>query len=82
MIDHSRCFKSLDLLKAPEDLRLFSKSTMEALEKIDIVKLKACCSRYLNGPEMLTLLKRRDMIMYQYQTLLAEKGEAIYFPWN
>ncbi len=82
MIDHSRCFKSLDVLKAPEDLRLFSKSTMEALERIDLLKLKACCSRYLSGPEMLTLLKRRDMIMHQYQTLLAEKGDAVYFPWN
>jgi hypothetical protein len=82
MIDHSRSFKSLDNLKAPKDLQLFSKSTMESLQNIDILKLKTCCSRYLSGIEMTTLLKRRDMIVKQYQTLLAEKGTAIYFPWN
>jgi hypothetical protein len=82
MIDHSRSFKSLDILKAPKDLQLFSKSTMESLQNIDILKLKACCSHYLTGPEMTNLLKRRDMIVKQYQTLLAEKGTAIYFPWN
>jgi hypothetical protein len=82
MIDHSRSFKSLDVLKAPKDLQLFSKDTMESLQNIDILKLKACCSHYLTGPEMTTLLKRRDMIVKQYQTLLAEKGAAIYFQWN
>jgi hypothetical protein len=82
MIDHSRSFKSLDILKAPKDLQVFSKSTMESLQNIDILKLKTCCSRYLSGVEMVTLLKRRDMIVKQYQTLLAEKGAAIYFPWN
>ncbi len=82
MIDHSRSFKSLDNLKGSKDLQLFSKSTMESLQNIDILKLKACCSRYLTGPEMTNLLKRRDMIVKQYQSLLAEKGTAIYFPWN
>jgi hypothetical protein len=82
MIDHSRSFKSLDILKAPKDLQLFSKSTMESLQNIDLSKLKSCCSRYLSRPEMTTLLKRRDMIVKQYQSLLAEKGPAIYFPWN
>ncbi|HEY7161215.1 MAG TPA: hypothetical protein VH815_08140 [Acidobacteriota bacterium] len=82
MIDHSRSFKTLDILKAPNDLQLFSKSTMESLQNIDLLKLKACCSHYLTGPEMNTLLKRRDIILEQYQTLLAEKGPAIYFPWN
>jgi hypothetical protein len=82
MIDHSRSFKSMDILKAPKDLQLFSKSTMESLQNIDLLKLKACCNRYLTGPEMSNLLKRRDMIVKQYETLLAEKGPAIYFPWN
>ena len=82
MIDHSRSFKNLDTLKAAKDLQLFSKSTMESLQNIDILKLKACCSHYLSGPEMTTLLQRRDVIVKQYQTLLAEKGTAIYFPWN
>lgn len=82
MIDHSRSFKNLDNLKAVKDLQLFSKSTMESLQNIDVLKLKACCSHYLTGPEMSNLLKRRDMIVKQYQTLLAEKGPAIYFPWN
>lgn len=82
MIDHSRSFKNLDNLKAVKDLQLFSKSTMESLQNIDVLKLKACCSHYLTAPEMSNLLKRRDMIVKQYQTLLAEKGPAIYFPWN
>jgi hypothetical protein len=82
MIDHSRSFKSLNILKAPKDLKLFAKSTMDSLQNIDLLKLKMCCNHYLTGPEMTNLLKRRDMIMQQYQTMLAEKGPAIYFPWN
>ena len=54
MIDHSRSFKSLDILKAPNDLKLFAKSTMDSLQNIDLVKLKACCSHYLSRPEMNT----------------------------
>jgi hypothetical protein len=82
MIDHSRSFKSLDILKAPKDLKLFAKSTMDLLQNIDLLKLKACCSHYLTATEMNNLLKRRDMIVKQYQISLAEKGPAIYFPWN
>jgi hypothetical protein len=82
MIDHSRSFKSLNILKTPNDLKLFAKSTMDSLQNIDLLKLKMCCSHYLSGPEMTNLLKRRDMIVQQYQTMLAEKGPAVYFPWN
>ncbi|HSE39867.1 MAG TPA: hypothetical protein VLH08_03815 [Acidobacteriota bacterium] len=82
MIDHSRCFKSLNFLRAPTDLKFFAKPTMEALEKLTEAQLKTQCSHYLNGMEIRTLLKRRDMIVQQYQTMLSEKGDSIYFPWN
>ncbi len=82
MIDHSRCFKSLNSLKTPENLDRFAKSTMQALGTLDELKLKKCCSHYLTGPEIQTLLKRRDILIHQYQNLLAEKGDAIHFAWN
>ena len=56
---------------------------MEALEKLNETQLKECCSRYLSGVEIRTILERRDNIMNRYQTLQAESSAAaISFPWN
>jgi hypothetical protein len=82
MIDHSRCFKNLNMIKTSDGIKMFAKSTMQALDTLDEAKVKTCCSRYLSSVEIKTLLKRREILMHQYQTLLAEKGDVIHFAWN
>ena len=37
MIDHSRSFKNLSLVKTPGDLSMFSKATMEALDRASLM---------------------------------------------
>jgi hypothetical protein len=80
MIDHSRGFKSLALIKAPGDLSMFSRATMEALDKLTEERIKACCDHYLSGIEIKMLMKRRELILAHYQSLLAEKGSSILLP--
>jgi hypothetical protein len=80
MIDHSRSFKNVDALKSPKDLTYFSRSLIEALQKLDEQTVKASCEKYLTIYEMRTMLRRRDRIVQLYTTLLAEKGESIAYP--
>jgi hypothetical protein len=61
---------------------MFAKATMQALGSLDESKIKTCCSRYLTAPEIKNLLKRREIVMHQYENLLAQKGDAIHFAWN
>lgn len=80
MIDHSRSFKNLDELKSPKDLKLFSRSMMEALQKLNQPTLTDHCGKYLSSMEIETLLKRRDLILQIYEQQKAEKGSSVEFP--
>jgi hypothetical protein len=80
MIDHSRSFKNVDALKSPKDLTYFSRSLIEALQKLDEQSLKTSCEKYLTLFEVRTMLRRRDKIVQLYTSLLAEKGESIAYP--
>jgi hypothetical protein len=80
MIDHSRTFKNVDALKSPKDLTYFSRSLIEALQKLDEQTVKTRCDRYLTLFEVRTMLRRRDKIVELYTGLLAEKGEGITYP--
>jgi len=80
MIDHSRTFKSVAMLKSPKDLVSFSRSFMEALGKLDKETVAAHCGKYLTTFEIDTLLKRRDLLVELYNRHRAEKGEAGIFP--
>lgn len=79
MIDHSRSFKSLDVLKSPKDLKLFSRSMMEAIQKLDESLLSVHCGKYLSSIEIKTLLERRNLILQVYSKLKAAKGSVIEF---
>ena len=80
LIDHSRTFKSIDILKTEKQMTFFPKSLMENLRKLDEAALTANCGNYLRPPEIKTLLKRRDMILQYYEKLLAQSGQDITFP--
>jgi hypothetical protein len=80
LIDHSRCFKSLDYLRAPKELVTFSRRQMNAFAQLNLADLKAHCGKYLDYTEISTTLKRRDLILARYQRLLKEKGEKAVFP--
>ena len=80
MIDHSRCFKNINTLQAPELITRFSQSMMESMRKLDENELKKRCGKYLSIYEIQAMLKRRDAILQLYDKLLAEKGDTILYP--
>jgi hypothetical protein len=81
LIDHSRSFRPFNELRTESELRRFSKSLLAALEKLDRATLDKRMSKYLEGPQIEALLKRRDAILARARRLVEEQGEAaVLFP--
>ena len=81
LIDHSRAFRSFNELRAENDLRRFSKSLLEGLEKLDRPTVQKKMSKYLEGGQIDALFARRDAILARARRLVKEQGEAaVLFP--
>ena len=81
LIDHSRSFRPFNELRTESELRRFSKSLLAALETLDRATLDKRMSKYLEGPQIEALLKRRDAILARARRLVEEQGEAaVLFP--
>jgi hypothetical protein len=80
MIDHSRCFKNLDILMHAGDMSSFSRSLLDSLKKLDEKNVKEHCGKYLTGIEIKMMLKRRDQILELSKRLKSEKGDTIFYP--
>jgi hypothetical protein len=81
LIDHSRSFRPFSQLRAETDLRRFSRSLLEAMEKLDRATLDAKMSQFLDRYQIDALLARRDLIVARAKRLAKEQGEAaVFFP--
>ena len=80
MIDHSRCFKNENKLKAEADLSRFSLSFVNALKRLDEAKVRERCGKYLSPLEIQSMMKRRDAIVQVYEKLHLEQGDSILYP--
>jgi hypothetical protein len=80
MIDHSRCFKSVENLKAQKDLARFSLSFIQALKKLDEAQVAQHVGKYLTSYEIRSMLKRRDAIVQQFEKVRASVGDSVLFP--
>ncbi len=78
-IDHARAFKNLVSLPNTDHLTAFSKSLIEALDRLDKPSLSKCCRSYLSSMEIDSLLKRKALILNLYRRLLAERGDSILY---
>ena len=76
LIDHSRSFRAKQSLDHPEKLTRFSRSLLDALRKLDPKEVKQKMGRYLDGPQIDRLFKRRDLIVKLADKMIKEKGEA------
>lgn len=76
LIDHSRSFRPQRKLRDTQLLTRFSKSLLEGLARLELRDLRQRLDRYLDGPQIDTLLQRRDAILELARTLVAERGEA------
>jgi len=75
-IDSSRAFAVYADLRAEKELLRFPRAALEALKALDRPTLDAKLGRWLTGPQIATLLKRRDKILALAQRRVQEQGEA------
>jgi hypothetical protein len=80
LIDHTRAFKSINMVRSVEKLTYFSRSCIDGLRKLDEKTVTERCKNWLSGAEIRTMMKRRDLILQHYEKLLAAEGESITFP--
>ncbi|MCI0604505.1 hypothetical protein L0156_16045 [bacterium] len=80
MIDHSRCFKSMENLKAKSDLARFSLSFIQALKKLDEAQVQDRLGKYLTTYEIRSMMKRRDAIVQEFEKARVAQGDSILFP--
>lgn len=80
MIDHSRCFKNVENLKAQKDLARFSLSFINALKKLDEAQVSQHAGKYLTSYEIRSMMKRRDAIVQQFEKARANLGDSILYP--
>jgi len=81
LIDHSRAFRPFGQLRTERDLTRFSRSLLDAIEKLDKATLTARLGKHLSAIQIDGLLQRGDLIVQRARRLAAEKGEAaVLFP--
>jgi hypothetical protein len=67
MIDHSRSFRLMDVLKAPGNLSKCDRKVIERLKALDKATLTQAMKDYLGPAEINALLKRRDAIVQWFE---------------
>jgi len=75
-VDCSRGFTIYADLRGEKELVRFSRSVLEALKALDRPTLDAKLGRWLGGPQIEGVLKRRDKIVLLAARLVQERGEA------
>ena len=75
-VDSSRAFTIYADLRAEKELVRFPRSALEALRALDRPSLEAKLGRWLTGPQIEGLLRRREKILTLAARRVQEKGEA------
>ncbi len=75
-IDFTRAFRSWKKLKKPEDLVMCDKTLFEKLKALNEDDVKNATKKYLTGTQVKAVMARRDLIVAQFNSLVAQKGEA------
>jgi hypothetical protein len=79
-IDFTRAFRTSSALRSEDDLDRFSRSTLDALARLDRANLHDRLGRWLNAAQIYGLLKRRDRILALAKKLVAARGESVLYP--
>jgi hypothetical protein len=81
LIDHSRSFRKAGGLRDAEGLTRFSRSLLQAAERLDEDLLKARLGRLLSIWQIRAILERRDRLVELARSEAARRGEAmVYYP--
>jgi len=80
-IDFSRAFRVQDFIPTEKDLQRFPRDPHERMKALDRPRLDAALGRWLTGPEIEGLLRRRARLVALVAKRVREKGEAaVLFP--
>jgi hypothetical protein len=74
-IDFSRAFRLNKEVKSPKDLVRCDRQLLEKLKALDANAFTEKTKHYLTKDEVKAVMARRDKIVAQFQTMIAEKGE-------
>ncbi|HEX9189601.1 MAG TPA: hypothetical protein VGB87_21180 [Vicinamibacteria bacterium] len=75
-VDFSRAFAQYGELRSEDELKRFSRSALEALRALDRPTLDARLGKWLTGPQIEGLLRRRDKVLTLAERRVREEGEA------
>jgi hypothetical protein len=75
-IDSSRAFQVYADLLSEKELLCFPRAVLEAMKALDKPTLQEKLGRWLGGPQIDTLLKRRDKILAVVRRRIEEHGEG------
>lgn len=75
-IDFTRAFRSWKKLKNPQNLVMCDKNLLEKLKALNKDDVKNATKKYLTGSQVDAVMARRDMIVEQFNKLVAQKGES------
>jgi hypothetical protein len=79
-IDFTRAFRDSTSLRSEDDLDRFSRSTLDALARLDRATLHDRLGRWLSAAQIYGLLKRRDRILALAKKLVAARGDSVLYP--
>jgi hypothetical protein len=80
LIDHSRSFRKNESLRSPDLLARFSRSLLEAMERLEERSLRERLGRYLSVWQIKAVLERRDRLLALAKQRAAERGDGVYYP--
>jgi hypothetical protein len=80
LIDHSRSFRKATTLREPDQLARFSRSMLEAMERLEKETLRERMGRYVTVFQIDALLERRDRLLALAKKVAAERGDVVYYP--
>jgi hypothetical protein len=80
LIDHSRSFRKATSLREPDQLARFSRSMLEAMERLEKATLRERLGRYITVFQIDALLERRDRLVALARKVAAERGDVVYYP--
>jgi hypothetical protein len=76
LIDHTRAFRLSHKLNKPRVLQRCDGNLLKALQTLTIESVTAAVDRTLTGDEIKAIIKRRDLIVKQFDEMIKARGEA------
>jgi hypothetical protein len=76
LIDHTRAFRVRHGLNKPRVLQRCDGNLLKALQALTIESVTAAVERTLTGEEIKAVIKRRDLIVKQFDEMIKARGEA------